>query len=75
MSKYHFCRVFKNNTGQTVMSYILKTRIVLARTMLKKENLTVSEVSRLCGFSSVSYFCRVFKEKTGVSPLKYKKIY
>lgn len=75
MSKYHFCRVFKNNTGQTVMSYILKTRIVLARTMLKKENLTVTEVSRLCGFSSVSYFCRVFKEETGVSPLKYKKIY
>lgn len=57
------------------MRYILKTRIVLAQTMLRKDNLTVSEVSSRCGFSSVSYFCRVFKEEIGVSPLKYKKIY
>lgn len=75
MSKYHFCRIFKKHTGQTVMRYILKTRIVLAQTMLRKDNLTVSEVSSRCGFSSVSYFCRVFKEEIGVSPLKYKKIY
>ncbi len=73
MSKYHFCRVFKKNTGRTVMSYILKTRVVLAQTMLKKENLTIADVSRLCGFSSVSYFSRVFKKETGFSPLKYRK--
>ena len=73
MSKYHFCRQFKKATDTTVMKYILKTRIVMAKNMLLNENLTITEISNRCGFSSVSYFSRVFKEETGVCPLNYKK--
>lgn len=73
MSKYHFCRQFKKATGTTVMKYILKTRIVMAKNMLLNENLTITKISYLCGFSSVSYFSRAFKEETNVSPLNYKK--
>lgn len=72
ISKYHFCRRFKSAMGMTVMDYILKTRIIHAKEMLKKESASVTEVSERCGFSSVSYFCRVFKESVGVSPLKYR---
>ncbi len=73
MSKYHFCRKFKEKTGQTFMEYLLKTRIVQATEFLTKTDMSVGEISDRCGFSSVSYFCRVFKESTGKSPLKYKK--
>lgn len=73
ISKYHFCRRFKASMGMTVMEYILKTRIILAKNMLDKETVSVTEVSESCGFSSVSYFCRVFKQEIGISPLKYKK--
>ena len=73
ISKYYFCRQFKKSTGMTVMNYILKTRITLAKDMLLNHNLSITDVSMKCGFSSVSYFCRVFKEDTGVTPLKFKK--
>ena len=73
MSKYHFCRQFKKVTDITVMKYILKTRIVMAKNMLLNENHSITEISNCCGFSSVSYFSRVFKEETSVSPLNYKK--
>lgn len=73
MSKYHFCRQFKKATGTTVMKYILKTRIVMAKNMLLNETLTITEISNRCGFSSVSYFSRVFKDETSVTPLNYKK--
>lgn len=73
MSKYHFCRKFKEQTGQTFMEYLLKTRIVQASEFLTKTDMSVGDVSDRCGFSSVSYFCRVFKEHMGTSPLKYKK--
>ena len=73
LSKYHFCRKFKEKTGQTFMDYLLKTRIVRATEFLTKTDMSVGEISDRCGFSSVSYFCRVFKENTGKSPLKYKK--
>lgn len=73
MSKYHFCRKFKEATGATVMKYILKTRIVMSKNMLLNENFPITEISNRCGFSSVSYFCQVFRNETGISPLNYRK--
>ena len=73
MSKYHFCRQFKKIMGTTVMEYILKTRLIMSENMLLNENLSVTEISHNCGFSSVSYFSRVFKQYNGITPLKYKK--
>lgn len=71
-SKYHFCRQFKKATGFTVMEYILKTRLILAKDMLLKDDRTISEISEACGFSSVSYFSRVFRQEMGMAPLKYR---
>ena len=73
VSKYHFCRSFRATMNMTVMDYILKTRIVMAETMLRKERYSVTEISERCGFSSISYFCRAFKEETGKTPLEYRK--
>lgn len=73
MSKFHFCRQFKKTTGMTIMEYILKTRLTLAKSLLSKEGLTISQISEECGFSSSSYFCRVFKSCTGLTPLQYRK--
>lgn len=73
ISKHYFCRQFKKDIGMTVMKYILKTRIVLAKSELKKKELSISETSEKFGFSSVSYFCRVFKEEENCSPLQYRK--
>lgn len=73
VSKYHFCREFKKATGFTVMDYILKTRIVIAKSLLQETKKSISEISENCGFSSISYFCRAFKNETSFSPLKYRK--
>ena len=73
MSKYHFCRLFKERIGTTVMDYVLKTRIMMAKELLSSGNLSVTEISEACGFSSISYFSRAFKNEVGVSPLQYKR--
>jgi AraC-like DNA-binding protein len=73
LSKYHFCRLFKKKIGLTVMDYILKTRIAMAKELLCEADMSVTEISESCGFSSISYFSRTFKNETGMSPLKYKK--
>ncbi len=72
ISKYHLCRTFKEKTGVTVMEYILQTRIILAQELLQKGELSVTQISNACGFSSPSYFSRIFKEKTGISPVRYR---
>ncbi len=73
MSKYHFCRSFKRALGATVMEYVLETRIMLAKNMLKASDASILTVSESCGFSSVSYFCRAFKAAVGKTPLGYRK--
>ncbi len=73
MSKYHFCRQFKRQMGLTVMEYILKTRIIIAKELLLESELSIGEISERCGFSSLSYFSRVFKADTGMTPTQYKK--
>ena len=73
VSKYYFCKKFKQSTGLTVMNYILKTRIISAKNMLENSDLSIGQISDRCGFSSQSYFCRVFKEEAGMTPLQYQK--
>lgn len=73
MSKYYFCKKFKQVTGLTVMRYILKMRIGTAKNMLENTDLSIGRISEQCGFSSQSYFCRVFKEEWGITPLQYQK--
>lgn len=37
MSRHHLCWEFKKNTGQTIHSYIVKSRLNLCKNILKKE--------------------------------------
>lgn len=72
MSKSHFCRKFKSAMGMTVMEYIFKTRIAAAETLLGSRDLSISQISERCGFSSISYFCQKFKEQTGLSANEFR---
>lgn len=74
-SKYFFCRKFKSVMGQTIMNYLLTTRLSLSQELLLSTNLSINEISDKCGFSSVSYFCSIFKKHNDISPYKYRRKY
>ncbi len=73
ISKYYFCRRFKQIMGLTVMEYILNTRLANAKVLLSSTDMTISEISERCGFSGFSYFSRVFKANYGITPNKFRK--
>lgn len=72
-SKYYLCRLFKKKMRMTIMEYILQTRLTMAKELLSKGELSVTQISYDCGFCSPSYFSRIFKETVGISPIKYRK--
>lgn len=74
LSKFHFSRLFKEVTGLSPIVYLTRTRISRAIVLMEQTDLTMTEISSACGFSSPNYFNRVFKKFTGSTPHKYKKL-
>ena len=72
ISKYHFCRIFKEEMGETVIQYVTNYRISLADIMLQSSDKSMEEVAYQCGFENVSYFYRCYKKIKGASPKKTK---
>ena len=70
VSKFHFCRVFKEAMGVTAVQYLNKYRIDVAEIMLKSGTDGISEVAWKCGFDDESYFYRCYKKLKGVPPGK-----
>ena len=69
----YLCSAFKSVTGETIMHYLRRIRIHHAKVLLMEAPDTgIKDISRSCGFSSVSYFGRVFRETTGYTPQGYR---
>ena len=71
LSRYHFMRLFKQQTGCTVHNYIRQKRLVLAARLIR-EGMSASSASAECGFTDYSAFHRAFSQTFGVSPGKIK---
>jgi signal transduction histidine kinase/DNA-binding response OmpR family regulator/ligand-binding sensor domain-containing protein len=55
-------------TDQSPVDYIKSIRLEYAVELLKTKNYTITEISEMCGFSSVGYFSTVFKKRYGITP-------
>lgn len=68
----HYRKIFKAETGETPLDYLLKVRIEKAKDFLLY-NVPVNKTAERVGFEDPYYFSKVFKKETGVSPKNYKK--
>lgn len=71
LSRYHFMRLFKQQTGCTVHNYIRQKRLVLAARLIR-EGMSASSAAAECGFTDYSAFHRAFSQTFGISPGKIK---
>ena len=66
-------RIFKEMIGRTPLDYINAYRILIAREMLKNQNVSITQVAVDLGFADLSYFTKVFKRYSGITPREYLK--
>ncbi|MDF1573991.1 MAG: AraC family transcriptional regulator [Bacteroidales bacterium] len=72
-SPFHFHRIFRVLTGETINNYVKRIRLQRAGSMLiSDDQRSVSEVSALCGFNSTAVFCRAFKSHYGKSTGEFR---
>lgn len=75
MSKYHFCRMFKQMTGHTVTHYINSVRIQEAENLIVNTDMSISEITYAVGFHDTSYFSRIYKMFKEISPSEKRRLH
>jgi len=73
MSAGHFSREFKKAYGESPYSYLMTRRIERAMTLLRKGEMSVTDVCWAVGFSSLGTFSTRFTELVGITPSAYKQ--
>ncbi len=64
---------FEKQVGTTPLKYLSNIRMRHAKQLLLEGDLSVSEISSLCGYSNPYYFTNVFKDKYSLSPTAFRK--
>jgi len=72
-SEYHFHRVFRAMTGETLNDFTNRLRLEKAARLLKRTRQSATEIALECGFSSSATFSRSFKKAFHTSPTQYRK--
>lgn len=69
-SVYHFCRIFALEKGITLMDYVRKRKLSVARTELTKSR-KIIDVAVDYGYETASGFSKSFRKEFGYSPTTY----
>jgi len=69
----HLSSVFSSFEGITIEKFIIKQKIEKVKELLTYDELTLSEISFMLGYSSVQHLSNQFKQITGLNPSYFKK--
>ncbi|CAL9413709.1 hypothetical protein SUDANB171_01705 [Streptomyces sp. enrichment culture] len=72
MSPGHFSRSFRAAYGETPYSYLMTRRIERAKALLRRGDLSVTEVCMAVGCTSLGSFSTRFTQLVGESPSAYR---
>jgi transcriptional regulator GlxA family with amidase domain len=72
MSNAHFARQFRAAYGETPYSYLMTRRIERAKALLRRGDMSVTEVCLAVGCSSLGSFSARFTELAGETPTAYR---
>lgn len=74
LSPSYVTRVFKEQTGHTLMRYIDTMRMNKAKQLLKNTDVPLKEIIEQVGYVDPTNFIRKFKKSEGVTPIQYRTI-
>ncbi|WP_410511337.1 response regulator [Paenibacillus sp. BR2-3] len=75
MNETYLSGLFKQHVGTTFSEYVTSLRLGKAEQLLKENELKLTDIAMLVGYSTSSYFSTCFKKSTGKSPKEYRVDY
>lgn len=72
MQYSHISRVFSENTNTTLEKFLIKVKIEKVKELISYNEMTLSEIAYIMGYSSVQYLSNQFRQVTGVSVTEFR---
>jgi AraC family transcriptional regulator len=73
LSRFHFCRAFKESTGLSPHAWLRQHRLEQAMNMLRDSEVSIVEVAAALGYSSQTAFAAAFRKLTGETPSYWRR--
>jgi AraC family transcriptional regulator len=73
LSISYFSRSFKQSFGEAPHTYIVKTRIERAKTMMTTTRESLSQIALACGLLDQAHLCKCFRQVTGTTPGAWRR--
>lgn len=73
ISPTYMSKLFKEETGESPINYLIKIRMEKAKILLIKKELSIKEIANAVGYQDAYHFSKLFKKYTGISPSDYIK--
>lgn len=73
VSQPYLSKIFKQEIGININSYITQVRMEKAKYLLEATDKKIFEIAQLVGYEEQNYFTKVYKKHMGVSPSDYRK--
>ncbi|PDT33390.1 helix-turn-helix domain-containing protein [Sinorhizobium americanum] len=73
LSRFHFCRSFKETTGLSPHAWLRQYRLDQAMDMLRDPDMSVASVAAALGYASQTAFAAAFRQLTGETPSEWRQ--
>ena len=73
ISKFPLSRVFKEQFGVRIHTYVRNLRITKAKQMLRFTDKKLEDIGYRCGLGAPHYFSRIFKQVEGITPSEFRE--
>lgn len=73
VKRTQFANITKRLTGYAPAQYLHRTRFDKSCELLRNTNLSITEISFECGYSSSQYFSDTFKKQARITPSEYRR--
>jgi AraC family transcriptional regulator len=73
LSRFHFCRAFKESTGLSPHAWLRQHRLEHAMTLLRDRNESIASIAAALGYSSQTAFAAAFRRLTGETPSNWRR--
>ncbi len=74
LSQWHFQRIIRAATGETLKAYIRSRRLAASLRVLRDPKMPINAIARVAGFDNREDFTRAFRKVYQMTPARYRRI-